>query len=359
MDRERRWPAHPALRGLQRGRGSRVDRPPGRVADRRPRLRADPPGGRRRPPALAGHRRHVSDERPVASHRGGVPALRHPVPAGRWHALLPAARGQGRPFLPADPSLRYGYGQLRADHQRSGPGDRRQDHRGVARSCRPRRNHVLGGDPGRRRSIPRPRDAPFPDPQRARRVCGAGRAAADPDWGAAAAGAPRRGPRGVGLPRDAGRRIGGRRGTLGEPARAARGHHALRRPVAGGRPRPPPGGDRSRRRPGLLRRRGRRGHAHHPPRCQGSRVPGRVHRRPRGRPLPAQSIARRREGAGGGAPTRLRRDHAGQATAVPHACLAAGVPRHGPAVHPIALPVGDPPGVDGGAAAGGGRGGTC
>ena len=35
LDRERRRPADPALRGLQRGRGGRVDRPPGRGAERR------------------------------------------------------------------------------------------------------------------------------------------------------------------------------------------------------------------------------------------------------------------------------------------------------------------------------------
>ena len=96
---------------------------------------------------------------------------------------------------------------------------------------------------------------------------------------AGAARAPRRGPRAVGLPRDARRRLGGGRGALGEPARAARGHVALRGPHAGGRPRPAARGDRAGRRPGRLRGRRRRGDAHHAPRREGPGVPGRVHRR--------------------------------------------------------------------------------
>ena len=104
--------------------------------------------------------------------------------------------------------------------------------------------------------------------------------------------AARRGPRGVGLPGDAGRRLRGRRGALGEPARAARGHDPLRRPGAGRRARPAARGDRARRRPGLVRGRRRRGDAHHAPRRQGPRIPGRVHRRARGGPLPAQPGAR-------------------------------------------------------------------
>ena len=64
----------------------------------------------------------------------------------------------------------------------------------------------------------------------ARRVRGARPAAPVAGRRAAAAGAARRRPRGVGLPGDARRRLRGRRGALGEPARAALGHDPLRRP---------------------------------------------------------------------------------------------------------------------------------
>ena len=72
----------------------------------------------------------------------------------------------------------------------------------------------------------------------------------DAGRGPAAARAPRRRPRAVGLPGDARRRDRGGRGALGEPPRAARGHDPLRRPVARRRARPPARGDRARRRPG-------------------------------------------------------------------------------------------------------------
>ena len=189
-------------------------------------------------------------------------------------------------------------------------------------------------------------------PEPARGLRGAGPAAAGPDRRAGPARTARRGPRGVRLPRDARRRLRGRRGALGQPARAARGHDPLRRPLARGRARPAARGDRARRRPGLVRGRRRRGHAHHPPRRQGPRVPGRVHRRPRGGPLPAQPGARRREGARGGAPARLRRDHPGQAPAVPVARVASDDVGDGPADRPVAVPAGDPGRADGRAAAG-------
>ena len=198
------------------------------------------------------------------------------------------------------------------------------------------------------RRAARPRAA---DAQRPRRLRGPRPAAADPGRGAAAPRAARRGPRGVGLPGDARRRLRGRRGALGEPARAARGHDALRRPDARGRARPAARGDRARRRPGLVRGRRRRGDAHHAPRRQGPRVPGRVHRRPRGGPVPAQPGARRREGARGGAPARLRRHHPRQAPAVPVARLAARDVGDGPGGRPVAVPDRDPGRADGRAAA--------
>ena len=164
---------------------------------------------------------------------------------------------------------------------------------------------------------------------------------------AAAPRAARRRPRGVGLPGDARRRVRGRRGALGEPARAALGHDPLRRPLAGGRARPPARGDRARRRPGLVRGRRRRGHADHAPRGEGPGVPGRVHRRARGGPVPAQPGAGRREGARGGATARLRRHHPGEAAAVPVPRLATGDVGDGPGVGAVAVPARDPRGADG------------
>ena len=160
-------------------------------------------------------------------------------------------------------------------------------------------------------------------------------------------GAPRRRPRGVRLPGDAGRRLRGRRGALGEPARAALGHDPLRRPRAGGRARPAAGGDGARRRPGLVRGRRRRGHAHHAPRRQGPRVPRRVHRRARGGPLPAQPGTRRREGARGGAAARVRRHHPGEAAALPVPRLAALDLGDGPGIGAVAVPARDPGRADG------------
>ncbi len=111
--------------------------------------------------------------------------------------------------------------------------------------------------------------------------------APDARRGASAARAARRSPRGVGLPGDARGRLRGRRGALGEPARAALGHDPLRRPRPGRRARPAARGDRPRRRPGFVRGRRRRRDADHAPRRERPRVPGRVHRRPRGGPVPA------------------------------------------------------------------------
>ena len=90
-----------------------------------------------------GHRGHVPHERPVPRHRGGVPALRPALPAGRRHALLPAARGQGRPGVPARAALGRGRGGLRADHQRARAGHRRADHRGAAGAGGPARRRCL------------------------------------------------------------------------------------------------------------------------------------------------------------------------------------------------------------------------
>ena len=189
-----------------------------------------------------------------------------------------------------------------------------------------RRQRVPGG---RGRGARRGRGDRAADPDVARRVRGARGAAADAGRRPAAARAAGRGPRAVGLPGDARRRLRGGRGPLGEPARAAGGHDPLRRPVAGRRAGPAARGDRARRRPGLVRGRVRRRDADHAPRGEGPRVPDRVHRRPRGGAVPAQPGARRREGAGGGAATRVRRDHPREASAC--SCPTRGAARRGAA----------------------------
>ena len=77
-------------------------------------------GGRAGEAAPEGDRRPLPHERPVPGDRGGVPALRPPLPAHRRDAVLPAPRGQGRAGLPAGPAQRHRRGQLRADHQPAG-----------------------------------------------------------------------------------------------------------------------------------------------------------------------------------------------------------------------------------------------
>ncbi len=124
-----------------------MDRAPGRRADRGPQL--DPhAAGRRGGRALGAWRcgGDVQDERPEPGHRRGVPALRHPISAGRRDALLPAPRGQGRAGLPSYPAQRHGPGQLRADPQRARPRPWRED-TGGAEGCGGR----WTDDPGRGR----------------------------------------------------------------------------------------------------------------------------------------------------------------------------------------------------------------
>ena len=75
-----------------------MDRAPGRGAGRRPGAPLTPARPTTATTALpaARHRGHVPHQRPEPRDRGGVPALRAALPAGRRHALLPAPRGQGR-----------------------------------------------------------------------------------------------------------------------------------------------------------------------------------------------------------------------------------------------------------------------
>ena len=75
----------------------------------------------------------------------------------------------------------------------------------------------------------------------------------------------------------------------------------------------------ARRRAGRVRRGGLDGHADDAPYREGARVPGRVHRRDGGRRLPALPLDDRPARARGGAPARVRRDHARPAAPLPHA----------------------------------------
>ena len=127
----------------------------------------------------ARHRGDVPDERPVPGDRGIVPALRPPLPARRRDPVLLPARGQGRPGLPADPALGYRQRQLRADHQRPGARDRRQDDRDAARRSRARGRDDVGRDRGRRsrassRRWRRARATPLPSSRRWSAACGPG-----------------------------------------------------------------------------------------------------------------------------------------------------------------------------------------
>ena len=287
-----------------------MDRPPGRGPGRRPRRSvADPPRRRGATTALpaARHRGHVPDERPVPGDRGSRSCATGS--ATSWSAARGSTRGaRSRTRWPTCASC----APTRTASASSGSSTSRPAAIGdktievAARRGGPRGRHDVGRDRGGRHaaSWPGSRRGPatrWPTSRSWSAGCGPGSACCSlPELLDEVA-------RGVRLPGDARRRLGGRRGALGQPARAARGHDALRRPRAGRRARPAARGDGARRRPGLVRGRRRRGDADHAPRGEGPRVPGRVHRRARGGPLPAQPGARRREGARGGAPARLRR----------------------------------------------------
>ena len=132
----------------------------------------------------------------------------------------------------------------------------------------------------------------------------------------------------------------GRVENLAELVSAAREYRGPRgRALAGGICRPavaPLGGRR------VGRRRGRARAADDAARGEGPRIPGRHRRRPRGGPVPALALRRRRRDARGGAPPLLCGHDQGQAAAVPDQCRPAprvrGVPRH----RTVALPRRDP-----------------
>ncbi len=348
---QRRRPADPALRGLQRGGGGRVDRPPGRGADRRVALDPHPAGRRRRGAAQpARHRGDVPDERPEPGDRGGVPALRDPLPAHRRDPLLPAARGEGRARLPADPAQRQRRGRASSGSSTCRPGGsaRRRSRRSAGRSAAQGSYwaalEAAGAGTGRRASPP-----------------GHG-----PRWPTSSSSSGRCAPGSACCPLpellDAVLERSGYRAMLADGSEEGedRWNNLLElRSVTTRyddleperRARPAARGDGPRRRPGFVRGRGRRGHPDHPPRRQGPRVPGRLHRRARGGRLPAQPGARRRARARGGAPARLRRDHPGEAPALPVPRLAPRDVGDGRGVGPVALPARDPGRADGRAVA--------
>ena len=104
VDRDRGRAQDPALRGLQRGGGGRVDRPPGRGPDRRPRHRPDPTRRRGRRDTKFRARDIAVMYRMNAQSRAIEESfLRygHPLPAHRRDPVLRPARGQGRAGLPA------------------------------------------------------------------------------------------------------------------------------------------------------------------------------------------------------------------------------------------------------------------
>ena len=308
-----------------------MDRPPGRGADRRVALDADPARRRRRRRRLRPRDIAVMYRTNAQSRAIEEAFLRYGI---RYQLVGGTRFYQRREVKDALAYLRVlrsdtDVVSLRADHQRARP---RRSATRRSRRCAPRggaRPGVLGG-------VSRPR--PTAGPRASRR----GRAR---PWPASSASSARLRAR-IGLlplPEllDAVLERSGYRAMLAdgseegeerwdEPARAALGHDPLRRPRARGRARPPARGDGARRRPGRVRGRGGRGDADHAPRRQGPRVPGRVHRRPRGRRLPAQPGARGRARARGGAPAGVRRDHPRQAAALPVARLAPGDLGDGP-----------------------------
>ena len=197
LDRSRRRRADHAVRRLQRVRGGRVRRAPGREARRRRAPRRDDrpphqPGRRRgRVAALRRHRGRVPDQRPVPRARRVADALRHPVPARGRRPLLRASRGEGRPRLRPPGPQSGGPRRAAADHQRAGAGDRREDRRGAHRLGRVARHLALGGGAGRRRES-EPRDPVSRAARRLRRA----HAGPDGDGGdRAAVGDLRRRPR--------------------------------------------------------------------------------------------------------------------------------------------------------------------
>ena len=112
-------------------------------------------------------------QRAVPRLRGRAPAARHPVPARRRAALLRAARGEGRPRLPAAGRQPARLGLLRPRGQRAAAQDRRPHRRRARAACAAQAHLALrGGARARRQRRDHPGGA-----RRARRLRPAHRAA--------------------------------------------------------------------------------------------------------------------------------------------------------------------------------------
>ena len=226
VDGERPGRPHHHLPRRGRARGGPLRRP----GDGAPGL----PGGA----ALPGRRRDVPHQRPVAGPGRGLRAPAPALPAGGRDTLLRAARGEGRPGLPAPAAQPGGRHQPGAGDQRPQPGPGGED---------PGRPAGVGRAPGDPRGA-RPAPAAPGGGRRARGPGGAGRAPPvrpPPEGGPAQLRAPDRRLAGGGHPAGdrgavraahrAHRLPGvppgrqGRRGALGERQGAGHGGGPVRR----------------------------------------------------------------------------------------------------------------------------------
>ena len=149
VDGGRRRRPHPRLLRLQRSRRSALHRRP------HPKLDTERRQRRRRG-------RAVPLQRPVAGHRGSLPASRHPLPHLRRPALLRARRGAQRPRLHAPHQPAPCGCRLRARRQHAAAGHRGEDRRGDSQHRAGERHlHVAGGE-GRHRRRRLLRGAPRP-----------------------------------------------------------------------------------------------------------------------------------------------------------------------------------------------------
>ena len=246
--------------------------------------------------------------------RGVVHALRDPVPAGRRHALLRAPRGQGRArptsawratrptawrWDGSSTSRRAGSARRRS--RSSAPGPSRAASACGRRSRRPGENPNLA--PRSRAQL-----GVFAELMRGLDGHGCHRAAV---------GDLRRGARALRPPGGHPGRHRRGRGALGERPGAAKPRRRVRRDRSARGPRPLPGGGRAGQRPGRAGGRARPGDAHHAPRREGARVPGRLHRRHGGGPAAAPARAGGRARAGGGATPGVRGHDSRQGPALP------------------------------------------
>jgi hypothetical protein len=262
-----------------------------------------------------GRRGLLPHQRPVAVARGGLHPGRPAVQGRRRRAVLRAQGDPRRARLPAGARQPRRRRLLRRilNTPKRGIGDRAEACRGAGRA----RAH-----PVRRRAATAPRTRRARDPLAGAIEAFVTAGTTCARWSRRARG-PRRargGARADRLPRRAARPAGpAGRDAGGEPRRARGGRPASsrRRTPTGTsldfleRSRWWPTPTRSPTPTGRARRRRDPDDAAH---GQGPGVPGRVPHRAGGRRLPAHARAGRPEGAGGGAPAGLRRDHPGPAS---------------------------------------------